>query len=77
MLSVSATLMSCGVKRTRELYWLCFTAALPGGVRGARINNQMLTELHADQVNILQLERAGSRKSYLFTRESQAGVLAP
>ena len=74
---VSATLVSCGVKRTRELYWLCFTAALPGGVRGARINNQMLTELHADQVNIVQLEHAGSRKSYLFTRESQAGVLAP
>jgi hypothetical protein len=73
----SATLVSCGVKRTRELYWLCFTAALPRGVRGARINNQMLTELHADQVNIVQLESAGSRKSYLFTRESQAGVLAP
>ena len=71
-----ATLVSCGVRRTRELYWLCFTATLPGGVRGARINNKMLTELHADQVNVVQLESGGSRKSYLFTRESQAGVLS-
>jgi hypothetical protein len=71
-----AAIAPCGVRRARELYWLCFTVSLPGGVRGARINNQLLTELHADQVNIVQLESKGSRKSYLFTRESQAGVLA-
>jgi hypothetical protein len=72
-------LTSCGVRRERELYWLCFRATLPAGMRGARINNQMLTELHADQVNIVQLEQAGgkTKKSYLFTRGSRADVLAP
>jgi len=72
-----AALVSCGVRRERELYWLCFRAALPSGLRGARINNQMLTELHADQVNIVQLENGRSRRSYLFTRTSEAAVLAP
>jgi hypothetical protein len=67
----------CGVRRERELYWLCFRATLVGGVRGARINNQLLTELHPDQVNIVQLEQGRGRKSYLFTRASQAGVLVP
>jgi len=72
-----AALASCGVRRERELYWLCFRIALPSGWRGARINNQMLTELHADQVNIVQLENGRSRRSYLFTRTSEAAVVAP
>ena len=70
-------LSPCGVRRERELYWLCFRIALPSGLRGARINNQMLTELHADQVNIVQLENGRTRRSYLFTRTSEAAVLAP
>lgn len=74
---IQATLAPCGVRRERELYWLCFRVALPSGLRGARINNQMLTELHADQVNIVQLENGRARRSYLFTRTSEAAVLAP
>ena len=72
-----AALAPCGVRRERELYWLCFRIALPSGLRGARMNNQMLTELHADQVNIVQLENGRSRRSYLFTRTSEAAVLVP
>jgi hypothetical protein len=72
-----AALAPCGVRRERDLYWLCFRVALPFGLRGVRINNQMLTELHADQVNIVQLESGRSRRSFLFTRTSEAAVLAP
>lgn len=69
-------LESCGVRRAKELYWLCFTVALPSGPRGVRVRNQMLTELHSDQVNIVQLEDGAVRQSYLFTKGSAASVLA-
>jgi hypothetical protein len=62
----------CGVRRSRELYWLCFRVAAG---RGVRVGNQMLTELHDDQVNIVQLERGGERRSYLFTKGSAASAL--
>jgi uncharacterized protein DUF6702 len=65
----------CGVTRSRELYWLCFRVALPLGLRGTTVRNQMLTELHPDQVNIVQLEKGVERKSYLFTKGSAASVL--
>ena len=68
-------LESCGVRRANDLYWLCFRASLPAGLRGVRVLNQMLTELHADQVNIVQLESGSARKSYLFTKGSAASEL--
>ena len=70
-----ATLAPCGMRREREVYWLCFHVVLPAGLHGVRINNQMLAELHADQVNIVQLENGRTRKSYLFTAASQAAAL--
>lgn len=63
-------LQSCGVRRAAELYWLCFKAVLPRGVRGTVMRNQMLTELHSDQVNIVQIEGKGTRKTLLFTKGS-------
>ena len=66
---------SCGVTRARELYWLCFRVALPAGVRGTKVGNQMLTELHPDQVNIVQLESGADRRSFLFTRGSDPAAL--
>ena len=65
----------CGITRSRELYWLCYRVSFPAGVRGARIRNQMLTELHQDQVNIVQLEDGAARKSYLFTKGSEPSTL--
>ena len=65
----------CGITRSRELYWLCYRVSVPAGMRGARIRNQMLTELHQDQVNIVQLESGAARKSYLFTKGSGPSVL--
>lgn len=72
----TVALESCGVKRANELYWLCFRVALPNGVKGARMRNQMLTELHADQVNIVQMEPPAARRTMLFTKGSAAAVIS-
>lgn len=63
-------LESCGIKRANELYWLCFRAPMPKGTAGARVRNHMLTELHADQVNIVQMEPPSARRTMLFTKGS-------
>ena len=67
---------TCGVRRANDLYWLCFTVTLPAGLRGVKVRNLMLTELHPDQVNIVQLEDGSARRSYLFTKGSAASALA-
>lgn len=71
----TVVLESCGMRRANELYWLCFRAPLPAGTGGVKIRNQMLTELHADQVNIVQLERGSERRTLLFTKGSKAAAL--
>lgn len=63
-------LESCGIRRAAELYWLCFRAALPSGSAGVVVRNQMLTEFHADQVNIVQVDDRGTRRTLLFTKAS-------
>ena len=68
-------LESCGIRRANELYWLCVRAPLPTGIRNVKIRNQLLTELHADQVNIVQLERGSERRTLLFTKGSKAAAL--
>lgn len=71
-------LETCGVRRAAELYWLCFRAPLAtDAVRGTYIRNQMLTELHADQVNIVQVDDRGARRTVLFTRTSAPALLNP
>ncbi len=69
-------LLPCGVKRQRELYFACFRAAAPRGMAGLRVVNRMLTELHADQVNIVQVEGRGPRRTLLFTRASAPAELS-
>lgn len=68
-------LQPCGVRRAAELYWLCFKAVLPSGVGGTLVRNQMLTELHSDQVNIVQVEGKGTRKTLLFTKGSAPSAI--
>jgi hypothetical protein len=72
----SVTLEPCGIKRANELYWLCIRAAFPQGSDGARVRNEMLTELHADQVNIVQLEPPSVRRTMLFTKGSPFAAIA-
>lgn len=68
-------LQPCGVRRDKELYWICFRVVLPNSARGAKVRNQMLTELHTDQVNIVQVENKGARKTMLFTKGSAPAVI--
>ena len=71
-------LESCGVRRAAELYWLCFRAPLAAAaLRGTFIRNQMLTEVHADQVNIVQVDDQGARRTVLFTKTSAPVLLSP
>lgn len=67
---------SCGIRRANELYWLCFRAVTPGGNGGVTLRNRMLTELHDDQVNIVQVESHGARRTMLFTKASTPASLA-
>ncbi|MBC7563022.1 MAG: hypothetical protein H7305_08905 [Gemmatimonadaceae bacterium] len=69
------TLESCGIRRANELYWLCFRAVTPQSGTGVRLRNRMLTELHDDQVNIVQVENRGARRTLLFTKASAAALL--
>ena len=68
-------LESCGIRRAAELYWLCFRAALPSGSAGVVVRNQMLTEYHADQVNIVQVDDRGTRRTLLFTKASTPSAI--
>ena len=68
-------LESCGIRRANELYWLCFKVAVGGNSKGIRLQNQMLTELHADQVNIVQLDGPNAHKTMLFTKGSAPALI--
>ncbi len=65
----------CGVERARDLYWVCVRAEPVGGSRGMRLRNLVLTELHADQVNVVQVKGAAASRTLLFTKESPASSL--
>jgi len=64
------TLEPCGLRREGGLYFVCFRAVLTAGMGGVRVHNRILTELHADQVNIVQVDDHGARRTLLFTRAS-------
>jgi hypothetical protein len=68
VVGVPVVLQSCGVKRMQEAYVLCFRIATTPRTSPLRLSNQMLVELHPDQVNIVQCDVAGTRRTNLFTR---------
>jgi hypothetical protein len=68
-------LESCGIRRANELYWLCFKVAVAENSKGVKLQNQMLTELHPDQVNIVQLEGSKVHKTMLFTKGSAPALI--
>lgn len=65
----TAPLQLCGVRREREVYWVCVRTLAKLG-NGMRLQNQLLTDRHADQVNIVQVEAGGVRSTRLFTKDS-------
>lgn len=62
-------LESCGIERVREVYLLCYrTAASARSV--VKLWNSMLTDLHDDQVNVVQVIAGSARRSHLLTRDA-------
>jgi hypothetical protein len=67
-------LQSCGTRRQAEVYWVCLQ--VPAAMTGAiQIRNTMLTELHADQINIVQIQRSDARQTALLTRANPTSQL--
>jgi hypothetical protein len=64
------TLESCGIRRADDMYWLCFRVPSVRGLSGLSVHNQMLTDLHADQINIVQLDDRGRKQTMLFRKGS-------
>lgn len=64
----STPLAVCGLRRTGDVQWVCLRATLPHGLAGLRIADAVLTELYADQVNVVMADDAQGRASLLFTR---------
>lgn len=69
-------LASCGLERKQDAYVLCFRVnTTPGAESSWRFGNQMLVELHDDQVNIVQCNIGGSRRTHLFTRNRATAAM--
>jgi hypothetical protein len=66
----------CGVQRVRELYQLCVRVDGIRSLRGLQLENRLLVERHDDQVNIMQVDGSGTRKTLLFTRRTRSLPLA-
>jgi len=69
-------LQSCGVRREGGLYWVCMRAPGMTAGKGNAVLNTMLTELHADQVNIVRVERPDARRTLVFTKGSKATAIS-
>ena len=69
-------LQSCGIRRADDMYWVCFRAPLARGLAGLAVRNQMLTETHADQINIVQVDDRGSKRTMLFRKGSAPSTVA-
>ena len=52
-----------------ELLWLYFEIKLPGGLEGARIDNQMFFELDARQVNTVNFREGDWQFSSTYSRD--------
>lgn len=59
---------ACGISRTQDMLKFCFRISVPGGIRGLRVRNTVLTELFSDQVNVVQSSSAKARTSRMFVR---------
>lgn len=61
-------LVSCGVTRTPDMLQFCFRTALASPRKSVRISNRVLTEMFADQVNVVQSVTGNKRASRMFVR---------
>lgn len=57
----------CGTRYQGEVVWVCLRGAASSGLRGGQVQNTMLFNLFADQVNVVRARYAGQARSLLFT----------
>jgi hypothetical protein len=73
--NVWTTLEPCGIRRVDEAYLLCFRAALPAHPASSAAQNSILTELHPDHVNIVQVQDGHDHRTHIFTKGGGAKEL--
>jgi hypothetical protein len=56
-----------GVRRAGDVAWFTFLSDSPVNLDGARLLNSAMTELYADQVNVVQIKAGGRSRTMLFT----------
>ena len=56
----------CGAKPQGAVVWACLRGPLPRGLRGARVLSALQFRLYPDQVNVVQVGTAASRKTMMF-----------
>ena len=57
----------CGSRRVADLLFLCLSGRVSGGIGGTIVRYSVLTDLFADQVNILQVSAKSRNQTLLFT----------
>ncbi len=57
----------CGSRRDADLLFLCLSGRVSGGIGGTIVRYSVLTDLFADQVNILQVSANSRNQTLLFT----------
>jgi hypothetical protein len=57
-----------GQRRTGDVVWIEVLARAPEGMAGMQVLARMLADRYADQVNIVQVDYGGERRSLLFVR---------
>lgn len=65
----------CGMRREGDVLFLCLRGTVQGPLAGASLRNTLLTEMFADQVNIVQASYGGRRRTLLFTARDGAKPL--
>ena len=68
-------LHSCGVRRAGDLYFVCLEASGVNGLDALTVRSALLSEVYSDQINIVQADVHGTRKSLMFTRGDKAKPL--
>jgi len=65
----------CGLRRDGEALFLCLRAIAQPSPAGARLRNALLSEVFADQVNIVRASYGGAQRTLLFTSRDDVKVL--
>lgn len=57
-------------RQQAEVIWIRLRGSAPDGLRGGRLRNALVFDLHADQVNIVKASYRGTDRTLLFTRDN-------